>query len=70
MNKYWTILEFDKIIEELKKKVRLDYNKNFLDNVVLFEDIVNSIPARLNNAKGAVASNSSNPSKIIAKTFI
>lgn len=39
MNKYWTILEFDKIIEELKKKVRLDYNKNFLDNVVLFEDI-------------------------------
>ena len=39
MNKYWTILEFDKIIEELKKKVRLDYNKNFLDNVVLYEDI-------------------------------
>ncbi len=37
-NKYWNILEFDKIIDEVKKEVRLDYNKYILDNLTLFED--------------------------------
>lgn len=37
-NKYWNILEFDKIIDEVKKEVRLDYNKDILDNLTLFED--------------------------------
>ena len=30
MNKYWNILEFNKIIDELKKSVRLDINKDEL----------------------------------------
>lgn len=38
-NKYWNILEFDKVIDEVKKEVRLDYNIDILDNIVLFEDI-------------------------------
>lgn len=39
MNKYWNILEFDKVIDEVKGEVRLDYNKDLLDNIVLYEDI-------------------------------
>lgn len=39
MNKYWNILEFDKVIDEVKGEVRLDYNKDILDNIVLYEDI-------------------------------
>lgn len=39
MNKYWNILEFNKIIEELKKSVRLDINKDELDKVILYEDV-------------------------------
>jgi len=39
MNKYWNILEFNKIIDELKKSVRLDINKDELDKVILYEDV-------------------------------
>lgn len=39
MNKYWNILEFNKIIEELKKSVRLDINKDELDKVILYENV-------------------------------
>lgn len=39
MNKYWNILEFDKVIDEVKSEVRLDYNKDLLDNIILYEDI-------------------------------
>lgn len=43
MNKYWNILEFNKIIDELKKSVRLDINKDELDKVILYEDVYDII---------------------------
>lgn len=39
MNKYWSILEFDKIIEKLKEEVRLDINKQLLNNLKLYDNI-------------------------------
>ena len=39
MNKYYKILELDKIIEKLRKEIFLDSNFNKLDNIVLYDDI-------------------------------
>ena len=39
MNKYYTLLELDKIVDNLKKYVRLQTNKAILEDVALFQDI-------------------------------